>query len=368
LTLVLILALVLSAGARDVFQPTSMTLSGDHFEMGRQFGEQYRNEIGILAPGFLSLAAMATATSEDQIKEHCRELAKGLREEDREELRGLAEGSKLEPDLVLFLNLFYTVTGPRAACRQLAVWGDASVDGRLLHARNLDWHDYPGKPLQRHNVILRVRGDGNDIEFLMLTWPGYMCALTGLNREGIGAAFNKLPGAPALTGSEPTFFTIKRVLRSCRTLEEAVALIETANPMDNGSILLSDSKSREAIVVETRAGKTAVRRASGGMIGNANHYTRECGLGGDGGLGAGWPVLDAAAKIGAKHDVESLKKIMAAPEVLQRNNLLSVIFDPSNNRMWLASGTTPAASRGPFLEIPIFEDAVVDAASRALSQ
>lgn len=262
-------------------------------------------------------------------------------------MRAIAQAAKLAYEDVLFLNLFYSLTVNHPACRQVVVWGPLTTDGRLLHARNLDWPDYPGRPLQKNHTLVNVRPEKGH-GYLMITWPGLIGVLTGTNREGLTVGFNQLPGkADPKRKAEPTTFVLKRVLRNCRTVDEAVALIRKARPLDNGSVMVSSAPNKKAAVVEIVDGRVGVRFAEKNehRIGNANHPTHEAGLKNLGDYGpAGAPVCPVVDGLGKGLKPESLRAVMRHEKVIQRFNLMSVVFDPARNRMDLATGPAPAAA------------------------
>ncbi|HOD84178.1 MAG: Acyl-coenzyme A:6-aminopenicillanic acid acyl-transferase [Planctomycetes bacterium ADurb.Bin126] len=338
--------------AGELYKPERLDAAGTPEQIGRAVGLKYGKVIRGLHPTFLNTVRLMRLSTKETIYKQAREMAAALDPADVAEMKALAQAGGIDYDDLLFLNLFYQfVSGP--ACRQIAVFGPASRDGHLLHARNLDWPDYPHHPLQRNNLILNVRPAGG-IEYLALTYPGLTCVLTGTNRKGITVAFNQLRSDGHAHAGEPTFFTLKRVLRTCSTLAEAIDLIRRATPSGNGSVLISDAAARTAAVVEILGRETRVRAAKDGMISNANHATREAGWK-DRMVGpADWPVTWAARKIARRFGPKDLQAVLACDEVLQRMNILSVVFDPTGNRMFLSCGPAPAA-KADFVEYPLFQ-------------
>ena len=340
--------------AGELHKPERLTAAGTPEQIGRAVAHKYGKTIRDLHPTFLNTVRLMRLSTQETIYKQAREMAAAIDPADLAEMKALAQAARMDYDDLLFLNLFYQfVSGP--ACRQIAVFGPASRDGRLLHARNLDWPDYPHQPLQRNNLILNVKPAGG-IEYLALTYPGLTCVLTGANRKGITVAFNQLRGTGPAHAGEPIFFTLKRVLRTCSTLAEALDLIRRATPSGNGSVLISDANAKTAAVVEILGRDIRVRAAKNGIISNANHATREAGWK-DRMVGpADWPVTWAARKIARQFGPKDLQAVMAHNDVLQRMNILSVVFDPAGNRMFLSCGPSPAA-RADFVEYPLFQTA-----------
>lgn len=349
-----VLCVALCACGAEPPPPNRLTVGGSAGEIGFQVGRKYGEVIRELHPKFVTIACVTTGHGKAVLYERAAAIATKLSEEDVLEIRGLAAGSGMRYEDVLFLNLFYSLS-QGAGCRQLAAWGEATTDGELLHARNLDWPDYPGAPLRRYNLILNVAPE-DGVEYLVLTWPGLQGAITGTNAEGLTVGFNQLlPAVEPGRLAEPTFFTLKRILRTCKSLEEALELICEARPLDNGTILISDAVARSACVVEVFNGQVGVRRADGCVIGNANHMTEEAGLEGVPVGPASHPACDVARRMGGPLDAGKVRRVMADPHVMMDINILSAVFLPSSNRMLLSCGRMRAA-QGEFREYALFPD------------
>lgn len=344
------------ATAPGQFAPLRMVAEGTGHDVGLAVGRAHGEITRSLRPIFLLTAMIMTRQSAETLLSRAEELGKQLAPEDRDEIQGLAEGCGLAYRDVLFLNLFYSLTSGGLMCRQLAAWGPGTADGELMHARNLDWPDYPGKPLERNNLILNVKPKGG-IEYLVLTWPGLAGVLTGTNKAGVTLAMNQLPRGKGERLAEPTIFSLKRALRTCKSADEVVRLLRRAKPLDNASILISDARAKTAIVVDLIDGNVGVRRADSGehMIGNANHPTTDVAPPGEPGPGPDWPTCYAASKLGRPLDIQGMQQVMADPAVLQGINMISVIFAPARNKMFLSCGRMRAAE-GAFIEYPLFGD------------
>lgn len=341
--------------------PARVIIAGDPAQRGAAMGRQFGPTLRVLHPLFLDLAVKQSGLTREAFDARVAAMASHLEPDDAAEIQAAAIAAGMAPKDLLFLNLFYSLTSPPAACRQVAVWGPQTVGGRLLHARNLDWPDYPGQPLQKTHVVLEVR-PAHGQAYVSLTWPGLVGVLTGANHAGLSVAFNTLAPSPGPARlSEPTFFTLGRVLRSCTTIDEAADLIRAARPMDNGSILIASSKERRAVVVEIVGGQVGLRDSHEAMIGNANHATAECGLPDTGRTGpADAPTCNVTRDLFPPEstgplDARKLTAVLADPRVLAPYNLLSVVLDVGGNRMLLAQGSAPAA-KGRFEELPIFSE------------
>ncbi|MHB1156333.1 MAG: C45 family autoproteolytic acyltransferase/hydrolase [Phycisphaerales bacterium] len=348
--------------------PQQLRVAGTPKRIGQTIGSQDAAALGELHPRFLIIAQAIAGQDKATLYARAHKIEPFIDEPHRAEMRAIAGASGLTYDDVLFLNCFYTLTNRHTlACRQLAAWGKATAGGtggELLHARNLDWVDYPGQPLDKHHLILDITPSGKTSggrRHVLLTWPGLMGAVTGTNDAGITLGFNQLmEGDKVDRLAEPTFFTLRRVLEQATTLQQAIDIIEKARPLDNGSVLISSATEKQAAVVEIIDGLVGVRRPPDGesMIGNANHPTKEAGWKNlPGAWDCDWPTCTVARRLKTPITVKQAQRIMSDPMVMQgRINMLSVIFDPSHKKMYLSVRPTRAAS-GPFTEYDLFGEA-----------
>jgi len=359
--LLLLLVAATVAVADDQPEPHDrLTVSGTPAEMGATIAEHYADDIEKLHPTFLAVAMALCGQDQETLHARARRIAEHMHDDDRAMIRAIADGCDLTYDEVLFLNAFYTLTTRHTmACRQVAMWGDRTEAGRLIHARNLDWVDYPGKPLNDHHLILNVEPEDGH-RYLMLTWPGLVGAVTGTNEKQLTVAYNQLFGGDHVDRlAEPAFFTMRRILQHCATVDEAIKMLTDARPLDDGSIMISSAATNEAAVVEIIDGQVGVRRSTDELIANANHRTREAKVDNPWRVPVGradWPAGDIARQQRGPIDTATARAILAHPRVCQTSiNILSVVFDPSRNQMHLSTAKRNAAS-GPFTTYVLFPE------------
>jgi hypothetical protein len=332
-------------------------LRGSSFQMGQQWAKVQEDKIRSLQLTFKGMAMYFLRENEASIRAKALKIAKNMDKQDLDEIKSIALSCKIKYEDMLIYNLFYSLCVTKIGCRQFAVWGKRTTDGELLHARNLDWFDYPGSPMKKFNTVVNYKGK-KQIEYISLSWPGFTGCLTGTNKAGITIGYNQLNFRGDLKHfSEPTFFTIKRALRTCKTVEEVIKLFKKALPMDSGSVLVSDATQKKAAVIEIIRGKVGVRQPKPNElnISNANHATKEAGIApASASYNAKSPVCTVANRISQKFSPKNVKNLMGHSTVLQPDlNLMCVIFAPSGNRMWLSCGRKSAAN-GPFVELKLF--------------
>jgi Acyl-coenzyme A:6-aminopenicillanic acid acyl-transferase len=348
-------------------QPQRLFAAGTPQQIGAAMGREFGPVMRDMHPKLVAIAMAVAGQPKDVLYQRAAKIAQYIDPADIRQIHAMADAAGMDYADALFGSCFYTLTSRHTlACRGLAVWGPRTVDGQLIHARNLDWIDYPGDLLTRNHLILNVAPQTGH-RFVLLTWPGLIAAVTGTNDVGITVSYDQLYGGDRIDRlAESTFFTLKRVLHDCDNLDDAVALIQKAKPLDDGTVLISDAKHNAAAVVEIVDGHVGVRRPADGesMIGNANHATAEAGIAKSVYMpvfNADWPTCIVVRQYAKPVDPAEARRILANPLVLQGPlNMLAVVFEPTENRMWLSVAPHDAAEQ-PFKQYQLFPDTAATA-------
>ena len=77
------------------------------------------------------------------------------------------------------------------ACSQFVAWGEATVDGRTIAARNMDGETDPAPGFVTVNdlLVMAVAGEGEH-RFVSVMWPGHVGGLSLMNEAGFFAMLN----------------------------------------------------------------------------------------------------------------------------------------------------------------------------------
>lgn len=254
-------------------------LKGTPYEMGVQHAQLMReqllqgieyidnSELGLLeglarTTGYLD---DAETNSYDFIKEECRGMADVLGEDGwtYDRCMALAYG-----DVVLEFLL-----AGQLACSQFVVNGAATVDGKLIHGRNLDW-DEIGYLLDFPTVIVRAPVDA--IPYVVVGFPGCVAPYNGINAAGIVTASNEVRTENDLdrTGRS-NVQTQAHVLREAETLDEALGIWSSIDRMTTDNIVVSDGVGGRAAAIETAATHQQVRELTDGYVFATNQFVSD---------------------------------------------------------------------------------------------
>ncbi len=187
-------------------------LYGDGYDLGFQHGKHLRDKIRSFYETAFKVHKrnLQIVAEKESILDFCRRNTGYLRQYSLklfDEMRGIADGSGLEFDDILFLNSVAEMEDLRPkelggklsstklwGCTSFNILPQASKDGKPYIGQTYDMERYYSK----YNVILRIRRN-NGPDMLVYTLAGIL-GLNGMNDRGIGVVINKLVANDAREG------------------------------------------------------------------------------------------------------------------------------------------------------------------------
>lgn len=195
------------------------------------------------------------------------------------EARAFAPGDPFERFLptyhrLLTLHALYDISlsfehSPLLGCSAFYAGGAHSRDGHTWVGRNFDMEIHP--VFDREKVVQLFRPAGR-IPFAAVSWPGLTGVLTGLNLEGIFVAVHGARAGTPRSQGVPVPSTLREVLERAHSLEEAIAVVRSHEPMVSHLLLVVDGDTGEGAVLERAPGFPLRVRRLGQQGGVANHY------------------------------------------------------------------------------------------------
>jgi ribosomal protein L30E len=347
--LVFALFFILYTGISQEVPIKILSYKGTPEEMGTAFGKDEGARFKNLYDILMECNSMPEWYQKWVVMPKVTKMIQNASNESKVEIEAFAKAANVEVWKVWLANCFYDAISQRRGCRQVAAWGKKTNQG-LLHGRNLDWNDW-GNILKTNNVLLiREYPDGNQVA--TLTWPGLFGSLTGCNDQGMALGFNQLYTKSSWDG-EPIFLLLTRVLRNANTLEQAIQIIQQSKRTVAGSIMISSTKEKKAIVIDVDSTHAWVRDPNFEFIFNDNTcYFDDQGKYSLEGYKS-CPIYDLVYRT-KEINVLGMQKILKHDDVMAKITILSVVFDLENNRMFVSCGKAKAAT-GPYKEITIFK-------------
>jgi hypothetical protein len=296
-----------------------------------------------------------------------------------ETMAGLAEGAGLPleelldgctmPDALLWLAarmMRIRRTAPAVAhrlqlglgCTSAIAWGDATRDGRLLHARNLDYHGVGNWP--SHGAVIFHAPEAGQ-RYVSVSAAGVaLGGVTAMNEAGLSLTVHQhMFTDRAALGGTLIGAIGDEVMRKAESLDDAERILAGNVPVGCWTYLITDARRREVLCFEenperhasirTRSTDTTFGRPPPARPARPTTWRA-----------AGPGSLDPAAMaaiIGDRGDArcrirDSIGMVLTTG---------SVVFRPEDGTLWVGSGEAPT-SRGDFIPFSLTgEDHAPDA-------
>ncbi len=332
-------------GVRDV-----LFLEGTPEEMGAAHGRLMKSEIeSTRARVYIAGTASSLAKDESFIARTDEAILRTkpfVPERFYSEMDALADSLGYDRQDVYRLNNFMELFH----CSGVAVRGSASKDGRVLHARVLDYARDIG--LQDSSTIIVFMPKGH-YAWISVSYSGFCGAVTAMNEKGL-AIGEMGGGGEGKWDGLPMAFMMRRVAEECSTVDEALALMKSVPLTCDYYYVLSDARGNlaavqaiaesETPVVVLRPGEDCARLP--GALADVVYVsagTRATAL------------FERLRDNFGNIDVEKLQEIIRRP-VAMNSNLHDAIFAPETLDLWHAEAgkKTPACDE-PYLHINLSE-------------
>ncbi len=156
-------------------------------------------------------------------------------------------------------------------CSSFAAWGNKSDDGSLILGRNFDF--YAGDEFAKDKMVAFVKPD-KGIPFMMVTWPGMIGAVSGMNKEGLTITINAAKSKIPLVAKTPISILTREILQYASTTDEAIAIAKKRKVFVSESIMVGSTQDKKAILIEVSPNNFGVYEVpnDNGQLLCTNHY------------------------------------------------------------------------------------------------
>ncbi|MBN1813987.1 MAG: hypothetical protein JXA14_19275 [Anaerolineae bacterium] len=194
-----------------------------------------------------------------------------------EEAQGVADGAglhALEVVLVTAIWEMYLVGG----CSEFVATGEMTADGGMIHGFNYDLMASEHALINPYLAMLFYR-PAEGVPFSTLNTVGSIGVNAGMNDAGLSVAWDNtyIRDDSLYEGISlpvvPFIITLRRLLESCRSLDEAVQLVVDVLPRPLADIIIIGSAEEErAVALETAGRLYATRPLEDGAVWSANFF------------------------------------------------------------------------------------------------
>ncbi|HEX7870483.1 MAG TPA: C45 family peptidase, partial [Chryseobacterium sp.] len=140
-------------------------------------------------------------------------------------------------------------------CSSFAAWGEKSEDGNLILGRNFDFYV---NDAFAENKIVAFLNPKEGHPFMMVTWPGMVGAVSGMNKEGLTVTINAGKSEIPLTAKTPISILTREILQYAKNIDEAIAIAKKRKVFVSESIMVGSAKDNKAILIEISPEKMGV--------------------------------------------------------------------------------------------------------------
>jgi len=306
-------------------------LRGPGTAIGREHGRQLREQIRLLYENYLR----KWYANEDAYKQALGRAARfrdHLLPEHRAELQALADAAGIRFDAAMLANSFLDLSHVEA-CSTIALPAEASPDGVPRLGRNLD---FPSLEIADKHSVLFIVHPRDRYAFAAVGWPGMIGVLSGMNEHGLAVANMEVPGAGNLPRAMPYILLYRMVLERCKTVDEALALLDTTPRQTVNNLMIMDAAGNRA-VAEITPREVVVRRGLAGTALIGTNHQRGQDQDRPGLCGRYDLLHEAARKDFGRIDVAALERML--DKVAQGHmTMQSMVFEPVGRLIYLAAG------------------------------
>lgn len=140
-------------------------------------------------------------------------------------------------------------------CSSFAAWGEKSEDGNLILGRNFDF--YVNDAFAENKIVAFINPkEGHP--FMMVTWPGMVGAVSGMNKEGLTVTINAGKSQIPLTAKTPISILTREILQYAKNIDEAIAIAKKRKVFVSESIMVGSAQDNKAILIEISPEKMGV--------------------------------------------------------------------------------------------------------------
>ena len=228
-----------------------LEVSGDHYEIGLQYGVLLRPEFMKVIPKHRAILHWASDSVGVPVplltavmKLRAREFYKRIPQRYQDELRGVADGSGLPLDVITGITLFWDIS--QSGCTAVLMRGP---DGTIIHGKNDDSGNLGA--VAGCSVLVRARPKGYNTVTQLVSSPTGMMSMMGCNDKGITFSIQTLHAKKNNPQGYPVDVLVRMVLEECSSLDQVYKMLDRyPNSIGGFGVAWSDQKTGQGVVTE----------------------------------------------------------------------------------------------------------------------
>jgi outer membrane lipoprotein-sorting protein len=307
-----------------------LVLKGTPEEMGHQHGVLLKQDIRRLVDRMLYGVGVGSSFDKGawffgEIETAQARLNPFMDERYLREMDSMASAAGLSREEVRLANFFPELFH----CSGFALFGKATVDGRMYHGRVLDY--LRGLGLEQSAVVMVLQPERGNA-WANVGYAGFIGSVTAMNEKHI--AIGEMGGrGQGRWDGKPMAELVREVMEKANTLDEAVEIMRQGPRTCEYYFVISDAKSKRAVGIAATPDKfeTILPGQSHPLL---PHAVPDAVL-----LSAGDRYEELARRVQAdygKFDAASARALMKRP-VCMTSNIHCALFEPETLDFWVAN-------------------------------
>ncbi len=252
-----------------------LKLSGNHYDMGFQYGTLLKDEIRTayadmdrsVQAFFGMVPAVLRPLARLAYNHIASKKGETIPKSYREEIRGFADASGLEYDSIIRTLFISDIVGSLGCTSGVVAGG-----GALIHGRNLD---FPPTTLGRYPLVVDYRPDGKRGHTLV-SIVGYLPALSGMNDAGISITLNlSFMAEDYKKPVMPVGYKIRELLESSGNLQDIDALMNGYASDQGWFFTIASAPDNTGVIYNIAGGEIRKSPLSGNCVFVENRFLFE---------------------------------------------------------------------------------------------
>ena len=330
-------------------------LYGTPKEKGMACGFLLRKQIKHLVNSYIHVIYANPEKYKTAIKK-AKSLANYIPKEYLDEIKGISETSGVAYNDILLANTFLDIES-FMGCSTFISHAANTKEKVLLFGRNLDFHSLDVAHKYDLIIVYHSEKDSNQ-DIVSITWPGFVGVISGINKQGLTATMLvNISDRKSSAKLIPCTFAFRKLLESKTNVKEAMNFFSKTKIASANNLTVADANNNSIVFELLPFRKTIIRHPENKTLFCTNYSSNNKLIKGE--LGIRYMTLKNTAqryyKQNEKINLSLLKEILKKVAI-EEINLQSMIFVPSQKKMYLSMSAIPAAS-GNYKEInllPLF--------------
>jgi isopenicillin-N N-acyltransferase like protein len=317
----------------DISGQRVLLLSGSPYEMGFQQGRLLKTQVHKCVKMTLDIADLVKASDMKKIEKGLDNAFERTRDfidkRFHDEMRGLADGAGIPLSDIQLANIYPELFH----CSGFALFGNATINGKLFHGRILDYMTEVG--FHEIPVVTVVQPKGYN-SFITVGYAGFLGSVTGMNEKQVSIGEMGGAGEGDWDGV-PMTFLVRKALEEADNLDEAVSIFGKSPRTCEYYYVISDGKIPDARGLYCTPEKFEVIEPNKShpllahpiedavLMSSGNRYLN---------------LVDLVKKQHGKIDISYSLDLMNLP-VAMKSCLHRVLFEPEELNLWVSNAVDP---------------------------